>query len=125
MAEERKILVIEDDRTMQIVIRMTLAKAGYQVHSGVDGVQGTMMARSVKPDLIILDIKMPGGDGYAVYERIRQMSDTMTIPVLIYSSVPADQIVKRIQLAPNVHILQKPSNPDALREAVAALLPPP
>jgi len=124
MAEEQKILVIEDDRTMQIVIRMTLAKPGYRIISAVDGVQGTMMARSVKPDLVILDIKMPGGDGYAVYERIRQMSDTMTIPVLIYSSVPADQIVKRIQLAPNVHLLQKPSKPDALREAVAALLAP-
>jgi CheY-like chemotaxis protein len=122
MEAKTKILVVEDDRNIQTILRMVLEKAGYQVVLAVDGIQGTMMARTAQPQLIVLDIMMPGGSGFTVFERLRQMTGTMSIPVLIYSAVPTDQILEKIQMGPGVRLLQKPAAPSAFLEAVQGLL---
>lgn len=123
MAERRRILVVDDDRTLQGLLKMVLEKAGYQVAAAVDGMQGTMMARSFKPDLVILDIMMPAGGGFSVFERLRQMTGTMNLPVLVYSAMPLDQIQAKIQPGPETGILQKPAEPGVILQAVQKLLP--
>ncbi|MFA6030462.1 MAG: response regulator [Elusimicrobiota bacterium] len=123
MAERQRILVVDDDRTLQGLLKMVLEKAGYQVAAAVDGMQGTMMARSFKPDLVILDIMMPAGGGFSVFERLRQMVGTMNLPVLVYSAMPLDQIQAKIPSGPETGILQKPAEPGAILQAVQKLLP--
>ena len=85
----RRILVIDDDKMIHTVMKAAMAKLGHQVFSAFDSVQAPMMARQVKPDLIVLDVKMPGGGGYEAFRRLQMMSGTATIPILVYSSMPA------------------------------------
>ncbi len=119
---ERRILVIDDDKMIHTVMKTTLEKHGFKVHSAFDSVQAPMMARQVKPDLIVLDITMPGGGGYEAFRRLQMLGPTSLIPILVYTSLPTDDVAKKIPPAPNVAHLQKPSPPDAIRAAIETLL---
>ena len=122
MAEKTRILVIEDDRAIQAVIRAVLEKAGYQVLVAADAHQGTTMARTLRPHLIVLDIVMPAGGGFVAFSRLRQLAGTVTIPVLVYSTMPRDQILEKIQTGPDVQVLQKPAPAETLLGALGRLL---
>lgn len=117
MPPRKKILVIDDDRTVHSILKLALEKAGYQVFAALDAMQGMMMAKQVRPDLIVLDMMMPAGGGFAVYERLQMMSGSFQVPFLIYSSMPGSEIMAKIQEGPSVKILSKTAK---LEEIVAA-----
>ena len=119
---DRRILVVDDEKMIHTVMKIVLGKHGYQVHSAFDTVQAPMMARQLKPDLIILDITMPGGGGYEAFKRLQMIGSTATIPILVYTSLPADEVVKRIPERPDVAHLEKPAAPEAMLAAVQKLL---
>jgi DNA-binding response OmpR family regulator len=80
------ILVIDDDQaTLQLLIIM-LEHEGYQVSVASDGFQGLKLARKQRPDLVLLDLMLPGIDGFEVCSRLRQEPATATVPVLIVSA---------------------------------------
>jgi DNA-binding response OmpR family regulator len=103
-----KILIIDDDPDIQAILRACLSKAGYQVSSAMDAMQGTMMARKDPPALVFLDVMMPAGGGMSVFDRLRQNSNTLSVPIIIYSAVPIEQL--RQKVPPDVPILTKPQN---------------
>jgi len=117
MPPRKKVLVIDDDKTVHSILKLALEKAGYQVFAALDAMQGMMTAKQLKPDLIVLDIMMPAGGGFAVYERLQMMSSSFQVPFLIYSSVPGSEIMAKIQEGPTVKILSKTAK---LEEIVAA-----
>ena len=122
MAEvQKKVLVIDDDKDIHPLLRVVFGKDGYQVFSALDAMQGMMMAKQLKPDLIVLDIMMPAGGGYAVYERMQMMAGAFQVPFLIYSSIEPAVIMKKIQIGPQAEVLRKPATVDALREAARRL----
>lgn len=77
---QEKILVVEDDVEFLDLIQTWLQKAGYEVITAKDGVEGMRRVFSSRPNLVLLDVNMPKMDGYEVCNRIRDMSD---IPVII------------------------------------------
>ncbi len=81
--ERKKILVVEDDKTLLDVLKYNLAKEGYGVVAAVDGVQALELARSERPDLIILDIMLPKLDGFEVCRILRK---EMTTPILMLTA---------------------------------------
>ena len=117
-----KILHVEDDKTISLIVKAILEKAGYQVFSAFDGMQGVMMARQIQPNLLILDVMMPAGGGASVYERIRALNTTFSIPVLVYSAANKADIEAKIPPGPLTVILQKPASPAVLLDAVKSLL---
>ena len=117
-----KMLIIEDDHTVQSVLKLVFEGAGYQVFSALDAMQGIMAAKQIKPDIIVLDIMMPAGGGFAVYERLKMMSGSFPIPLLIYSSMDYAAIAKKIPEGSTVTILSKSVKLPQLLEAVARLL---
>lgn len=119
---KKKILHVEDDKTVQLGVRAVLEKGGYQVFSALDAMQGLMMVRQVKPDLVILDIMMPAGGGHGLLERIRALNTTFTIPILVYSSTDPAELRAKIPQESLTAILPKPSPPDAILAAVSGLL---
>lgn len=122
MSETRKkVLIVDDDKTLQIVLKAVFTRAGFDVVAALDGMQGLMYAKSAKPDLIVLDIMMPAGSGISVYERLQQSSG-LTMPVLIYSAAPKDQIQAKIQAGPGLEILSKPASAEELGAAAKRLL---
>ena len=63
MAEQLKVLVVDDEEPIRDSCRQVLTKAGYDCHTAVDGIEGLHFAHQVEPDLVLLDLMMPGIDG--------------------------------------------------------------
>jgi two-component system alkaline phosphatase synthesis response regulator PhoP len=82
----KKILVIEDDSAALRLIGYTLEQEGYRVLSAENGLEGFKKAQDECPDLIILDIMLPGLDGYDVCRRLRQIPETAVLPILMMSA---------------------------------------
>jgi len=78
-----KVLIVEDDQTLLNVLKYNLTKEGYDVLTAADGVQALDAARSNKPDLIVLDIMLPGLDGFEVCRILRR---EMTTPILMLTA---------------------------------------
>ena len=94
-----KILLIDDSRLIAHAAKKTLTKVGHDIILAEDGVAGIEKAKSEQPDLILLDLIMPGMDGYQVCQKLKQESSTMEIPVMMLTSKsePSDK-VKGLQM---------------------------
>ena len=77
------VLIVEDERDIVDVVDFNLRQAGCKVLKALDGVEGLRLAQSEKPDLVILDLMLPGMDGKEVCRRLRQGDATRTIPILM------------------------------------------
>ena len=86
MAEE-KILIIEDDRELQEIMRGFLKKEGYEVVQAFDGTDGIRLAKECSPTLILLDLMLPGADGFEVCRAVRVRS---VAPIMIISAKNSD-----------------------------------
>lgn len=86
----KKVLIIEDDLSAARLTEYTLEQAGYEVITAYDGFDGLDKAVTECPDLIILDVMLPGLDGYEVCRQLRQESETATLPILIISAKARD-----------------------------------
>ena len=73
------VLIVEDDKNIQELLQLYLEKEGYAVTVADDGIQGLGKFRAIKPDLVLLDVMMPGMDGWAVCKSIRADGDTPVI----------------------------------------------
>lgn len=86
MSTKARILVVDDDRPTVMIISCVLKKHGYNVLTAFDGYDGLRKAREEKPHLIILDIMMPGINGYQVARRLKRDPETANIAVLMLSA---------------------------------------
>ena len=77
--ENNTILVIDDDRNILAIIELYLKKAGFQVYTCADGTSALAAFHETKPSLVVLDIMLPGRDGWAVLHDIRMESETPVI----------------------------------------------
>lgn len=84
----RKILIAEDNVEISDMMKSYLVKAGHEVYQAFDGLQALAMAKEIKPDLALLDIMMPGADGYRVCETLRK---TMNMPIIVVSAKVAEE----------------------------------
>ncbi|HEX2896460.1 MAG TPA: response regulator, partial [candidate division Zixibacteria bacterium] len=79
-ASGKNLLIIEDDRDITELLRVNLTKEGYRVVSAPSGEDGIDMARSQSPDLILLDLMLPGADGLEVCRALKSDEKTVNIP---------------------------------------------
>ena len=77
-----KILHIEDDAGNRLLVRKLLTPAGFEVIDAADGLEGIRMAREVRPDLVLVDIAIPGLDGYEVTLRLRAEAEMRGVPIV-------------------------------------------
>ena len=85
--EKRKVLIADDEMDMRIFLKTLLETNGYQPFITRDGGEGLQKAREVLPDLIILDVMMPGEGGSQTYRRLKTDPDLAHIPVIMLSGV--------------------------------------
>ena len=83
---KKKILVIEDDPSTLRFVEYTVQQEGLEVLTAKNGLDGLNSAQTQQPDLIILDIMLPGLDGYEVCHRLREKAETASIPILMLSA---------------------------------------
>ena len=118
----KKILVIEDDPSALRLIKYTLQQEGYEVLTVPDGLKGLRKARSEPPDLIIIDIMLPGIDGFEVCHRLRVEPQTARLPILMVSA-KSREIDKATGLAVGANdYISKPADPSEIIRRVEGLL---
>jgi twitching motility two-component system response regulator PilH len=117
----KHILVVDDSPTERFFTVDLLTKAGYAVTTAEDGEDGIAKARAIRPDLILMDVVMPGINGYQATRTLSRDQETRGIPVIVCSSKgqETDKIWGLRQGA--VDYLVKPLNGDELLQKVAAL----
>ena len=84
----RKVLIVEDDPDQLELIRISLKDAGLAIGTAVNGVEAIVKTRSMLPDLIVLDLMLPGLNGFEICESLRQDPVTANIPVIILTGMP-------------------------------------
>lgn len=82
----KSILIVEDEKDIARVLQMRLKKEGYKTAIAMDGMTAVQTIHRAKPDLIILDLLLPGGDGLSVLKRIKMSVHTNMIPVIVLTS---------------------------------------
>ena len=118
----KKILVVEDDPSALRLVGYALEQEGYQVITASDGLEGVRKARDEHPDLVILDVMLPGLDGYEVCQQLRHEPETAKLPILMLSA-KAREIDKDIGLKIGADgYLAKPADPLTVVDKVKALL---
>jgi DNA-binding response OmpR family regulator len=86
----KKILVVDDDAELIELISFNLKQAGYSVGTATNGVDALKKARSLDPDLIVLDVMMPELDGFAVCEILRRDATTASVPILMLTALSSE-----------------------------------
>jgi len=117
-----RILIIEDEKDIAELIRYNLASRGNDVEVSYDGEKGFQLAQKSKPDVLILDLMLPGMGGLEVCSRLRQDRDCSGIPVMMVTARGDEKdIVKGLELGADDYIT-KPFSPQILVARVQALL---
>jgi diguanylate cyclase (GGDEF)-like protein len=119
---EQQILLIDDTPQIHSLVTTLLSTEPVKVHSAIDGEYGLTLARSLKPDLILLDIDMPGIDGYEVCRRLKADPEMFNTPVIFLTALsgPEDK-VHGLRLGA-VDYVSKPFNPAELLGRVRSAL---
>ncbi len=117
----KKILIVDDSKTVLQVLRARLAEKGYSVLAAMDGMQGVMFAHRNEPDLIVLDYKMPAGDGSTVAQKIKLSAKTQDIPVVVFSAENMEELKPKLLAQGIVHFVKKPDI-DGLISTIESLL---
>lgn len=105
------ILLIEDNERNRYLTTFLLEKHGHRVISAEDGYRGIEMAAQVQPDLILLDIQLPGMDGYAVAEALTGLADVGTVPIVAVTSYAMAGDRERVLAAGCAGYIEKPIDP--------------
>jgi DNA-binding response OmpR family regulator len=120
-----KVLLADDDKLLIELLATHLRAKGCDVVSAVDAIQAFMTAMRAKPDVIVLDINMPGGTGIEALKKLKMSSKTSPIPVLVVSaSTDPDAAAATVRQLGAATYLQKPVDPDALYAALMKLQAP-
>jgi len=118
----KKILIVEDDQDLILGMSIRLKANGYSVVTAMDGISVISAARRERPDLILLDLGLPAGDGFVVLERLKTNTMLMGIPVIVISAREKDANSERCLKAGSRVYLQKPVDNETLLRAIQMTL---
>jgi len=114
----KKVLIIEDNETNFYLLRTIIEKIGHQVIEARDGFAGVKLARTERPDLILMDIQLPGLDGYEATKRIRAAEETKDIPIIAITSYAMVGDREKILAAGCTAYIEKPIEPESFIEEI-------
>ncbi len=115
MSENLKVLLIEDEKEVAELYRLKLSLDGYAVEVAEDGESGLKKALELGPELIFLDIKMPGMDGFEVLKHLRSSEETKNTPIVILSNFDEQEMIEKgLTLGANEYLIKSQFNPAEL-----------
>ena len=119
---KKKVLIVEDDPVQVRLLSVQLRGAGYNVAVACDGVQSVIAVRRERPDLILLDIGLPGGDGYLVLRRLKALVHLSAVPIVAVSGRAAETEGDKMLAAGADDYFQKPVDSARLIGRIRELL---
>ncbi len=123
--EKQKILIVDDDPDLRRGLNLRLRANHYDTAYATDGVSAVAMAQKERPDLIILDIGLPAGDGFVVLDRLQQNAALSCIPVIVLTAREPQHNKDRIMRAGASAFFQKPADNEQLLGMIRTVLNPP
>jgi DNA-binding response OmpR family regulator len=120
--ERAKILIVDDDPTLRRALKIRLRASHYDTVQASDGHSAIAMAQREHPDLIILDLGLPTGDGFGVLERLQESDTLSSIPVIVLTARDSQFNEQRTLQAGATAFFQKPVDNHELLDAIRATL---
>lgn len=115
-------MVVDDEPMARTLLRLMLVRAGFEVVEAIDGYDALEKLKESPPDLIILDVMMPGMDGFAVCSNVRKEPATADVPIIMLSAKSDMSSVNEGMIAGATKYLTKPVSPENLTRHVRDIL---
>ena len=122
MIKQKSILVVEDDRFLSDIYKRQLQAKGCSVAVGVNGMEGLALLEETKPDLILLDLIMPGMDGFDFLEAMRALPTHKKRRVIVLTNLGQESDKERCRALGVTSVLFKPVTPPEFHRAVQSVL---
>jgi len=117
-----KIMIVDDDPDLRQALRLRLRANKYETVNAVDGYSAIAMAYKERPDLIILDLGLPAGDGFVVLDRLQKDDKLSSIPVIVLTARDPQANERRVLRAGAAAFFQKPADNAELLDVIRASL---
>jgi len=120
----KTVLLVDDDNIFLLTIGVRLKSMGYIVHTAKDAVNAISAVRRTNPDVIVLDVSLPAGDGFLVADRLKNLIVSATTPIIFATASEKPGLRERAMKLGAVAFLEKPFDATTLADAVEAALSP-
>ncbi len=119
----RRVVCIEDEQDVIDLMRLILEREGYEFKEAHDALEGIAAVEKNMPDVVLLDLMMPGIDGWEAYDRLRKNPETKHIPIIVVTArTQHDPRVTEMRVANAINLVTKPFAPAQLVNAVSRVL---
>lgn len=119
---KKKILIVEDDKDMRRALNVRLRANNYDTAFASDAVEALSIAKKEQPDLVLLDLGLPGGDGFMVMDRMKDIASLSSLPVIVVSARDPEGNKTRALSAGAEAFFQKPVDNEQLIAAIRRTL---
>jgi CheY-like chemotaxis protein len=120
----KTVLLVEDDPKISLAFGVRLKSMGYTVVTAGDAISAISQVRKCKPDVILLDISLPGGDGFLVAERVSHLIEASATPIIFITASQRPDLQERAMKLGAVAFLRKPFHATELADAIESALSP-
>jgi DNA-binding response OmpR family regulator len=117
----KTILIVEDDQKIARALVIRLKAQGYQAFVAPDSVTGAAQGRTLKPDLILLDITLPGGNGFQLAETFHRMPETRDTPIICVTASRNPELLQKITDLGVIGLFEKPFDTEKLLGSIDRL----
>ena len=114
----KSILIIEDDQKIAMALMVRLKANGYKASVAPDAFAGVSQARAIKPDLILLDISMPGGNGFQLAETFLRMPETNGTPIIFITASKNPELLQKVMELGAIGLFEKPFDIEKLLSSI-------
>ena len=122
MSTPTRILVADDDPSILRLLQLNFELEGFEVHTASDGEEALVKARSASPDVIVLDVMMPGLDGLEVCRRLKEDGAMRTVPIILLTALGQERERREGMAVGASEYVMKPFDPDSLIRVVKGTL---
>jgi CheY-like chemotaxis protein len=120
----KTVLLVDDDNVLLLTIGVRLKSMGYTVYAAKDAVTAISAVRKNNPDVIVLDVTIPAGDGFMVAERLQKLISTAATPIIFITASENPELRERAMKTGAVAFLKKPFDATTLADAIELALSP-
>jgi CheY-like chemotaxis protein len=120
----KTVLLVDDDNVFLLTIGVRLKSMGYTVYAAKDAVTAISAVRKNNPDVIVLDVTIPAGDGFMVAERLQKLISTAATPIIFITASENPELRERAMKTGAVAFLKKPFDATTLADAIESALSP-